>query len=199
MGQFSYFRSLHGKRPGPWRDVSSKQIKMREFKRLNIIIGWIVFGIASFVYVYTSEPTASFWDCGEYIATAHKLQVGHPPGAPLFQMMGRFFALFAGGNDAMVARMINTMSALASSFTILFLFWTITHLARKFTGGAEAEDKGKMWAILGAGIIGSLAYTFSDSFWFSAVEGEVYAMSSFFTAVVFRLVVSEPAPGSVTA
>ena len=156
------------------------------FKKLNDLTGWIVFLIATVVYFLTLEPTASWWDCGEYISTAYKLQVGHPPGAPLFQMLGRFFSLFAFGDTSKVALMINAMSALSSSFTILFLFWTITLLARKFMmTGENAESKVHQYAVLAAGVVGSLAYTFSDSFWFSAVEGEVYAMSSFFTAVVF--------------
>ena len=158
---------------------------MNNFKNTNNIIGWIVFAISSFVYIFTSEPTASFWDCGEYIATAYKLQVGHPPGAPLFQLLGRFFSLFAFGDTALVARMINTMSALSSSFTILFLFWTITMLAKKIIAKNGKLTKAHKYSIFGSGIVGALAYTFSDSFWFSAVEGEVYAMSSFFTAVVF--------------
>lgn len=158
---------------------------MADFRKLNNLIGWIVFVIATLVYFLTLEPTASWWDCGEYIATAYKLQVGHPPGAPFFQLVGRFFSLFAFGDTSKVALMINSMSALSSSFTILFLFWTITHFARKIaTKNSEMTD-GKKYAILGSGIVGALAYTFSDSFWFSAVEGEVYAMSSFFTAVVF--------------
>jgi len=160
---------------------------MKNYKNLNNLIGWIVFGIATLTYFLTLEPTASWWDCGEYIATAYKLQVGHPPGAPLFQLLGRFFSMFAFGNTANVALMINAMSALSSSFTILFLFWTITMLAKKlFVKSAdELISNANGWAVLGAGIVGSLAYTFSDSFWFSAVEGEVYAMSSFLTAVVF--------------
>ena len=156
------------------------------FSKLNNLVGWIVFLIATVVYFLTLEPTASWWDCGEYIATAYKLQVGHPPGAPLFQMIGRFFTLFAFGDVTRVALMINIMSALASSFTILFLFWTITMLARKILMiGEAAQNMGNQLAVLGAGVVGALAYTFSDSFWFSAVEGEVYAMSSFFTAVTF--------------
>lgn len=158
----------------------------QEFRKLNNILAWVVWAIATFTYCSTIEPTASFWDCGEYIACAYKLEVGHPPGAPFFLLLGRFFALMGGGDPSIAAMMINVMSALSSSFTILFLFWTITRLAIK-AYGKKAEDlsKPQQWAILGAGIIGSLAYTFSDSFWFSAVEGEVYAMSSFFTAVVF--------------
>ena len=156
------------------------------FKKLNDLTGWVVFLIATVVYFLTLEPTASWWDCGEYIATAYKLQVGHPPGAPLFQMLGRFFSLFAFGDLSKVALMINAMSALSASFTILFLFWTITLLARKFMlKGDDADKKSNQYAVLAAGAVGALAYTFSDSFWFSAVEGEVYAMSSFFTAVVF--------------
>ena len=159
---------------------------MNQFKKLNNIVGWLVFAIATTVYIITSEPTASLWDCGEYIATAYKLQVGHPPGAPFFQLMGNFFSLFAP-STAYVARMVNTMSALASGFTILFLFWTITHFARKILikGDEKNFTTGNIIAIMASGVVGALAYTFSDSFWFSAVEGEVYAMSSFFTAIVF--------------
>jgi hypothetical protein len=159
---------------------------MNQFKKLNNIVGWLVFIIASTVYIVTSEPTASLWDCGEYIATAYKLQVGHPPGAPFFQLVGNFFSLFAP-STAYVARMINTMSALASGFTILFIFWTITHFARKIVikGDEKNYNTANIIAILASGVVGALAYTFSDSFWFSAVEGEVYAMSSFFTAIVF--------------
>jgi hypothetical protein len=163
----------------------STPFHMTKYQRLNNLLGWIVFAIASTVYILTSEPTMSFWDCGEYIATAYKLEVGHPPGAPLFQMIGRFFSLFAFGDTALVARMINTMSALASGFTILFLFWSITMIAKRILVRNEESVGDQMWTILGAGLVGSLAYTFSDSFWFSAVEGEVYAMSSFFTALVF--------------
>ena len=157
---------------------------MNSYKKINNILGWAVFFIASVVYILTSEPTMSYWDCGEYISTAFKLEVGHPPGAPLFQMIGRFFSLFAFGNLAHVARMVNTMSALASGFTILFLFWTITMIAKKIVVRQDGMTKHNMYTIMGAGLVGSLAYTFTDSFWFSAVEGEVYAMSSFFTAIV---------------
>ena len=157
-----------------------------QFKKLNNIIGWIVFAIATFTYVSTIEPTASFWDCGEYIACAYKLEVGHPPGAPFFMLIGRFFALMAGGDTAMVGMMINIMSALCSSFTILFLFWSITRFGIKaIVKKGEEFTSAKQLAVIGAGIVGGLAYAFSDSFWFSAVEGEVYAMSSFFTALVF--------------
>ncbi len=160
---------------------------MENFKKLNQLFGWIVFAIATSVYFLTLEPTASWWDCGEYIATAYKLQVGHPPGAPLFQLLGRFFTLFAFGDLENVALMINVMSALSSSFTILFLFWTITMLSKKImvSSSNKLPSMGEGWAIIGAGVVGSLTYTFSDSFWFSAVEGEVYAMSSLFTAIVF--------------
>lgn len=156
------------------------------FKRLNNIIGWIVFVIATITYCLTIEPTASFWDCGEYIACAYKLEVGHPPGAPFFLLIGRFFALLGGGDPAMAGKMINIMSALCSSFTILFLFWSITRLAKRMIVKTnEAFSMAQQIAVIGAGAVGALAYAFSDSFWFSAVEGEVYAMSSFFTAVVF--------------
>ncbi|MCI5057535.1 MAG: DUF2723 domain-containing protein, partial [Flavobacteriales bacterium] len=154
------------------------------YQKSNIILGWIVWAIASFVYLSTIEPTASFWDCGEFIATAYKLEIGHPPGAPFFMMLGRFFSMWVGPESA--AMMINVMSALSSSFTILFLFWTITHLGKKLAKVDGEEFLGaRQIAVLGSGVVGALAYTFSDSFWFSAVEGEVYAMSSLFTAMVF--------------
>ena len=153
---------------------------MNQFKNLNNIIGWSVFLIASFVYLSTIEQTVSFWDCGEYIATAYKLQVGHPPGAPLFQLFGRIFTLFAAQGTSEVAVAINILSALCSSFSILFLFWTITAFGRKMFFKDNNYEIGKIYAVLGSGLVGALAYTFSDSFWFSAVEGEVYAMSSFF-------------------
>ncbi|MGE0567556.1 MAG: DUF2723 domain-containing protein [Bacteroidia bacterium] len=156
------------------------------FKKLNNLIAWLIWAIATYTYCSTIEPTASFWDCGEYIACSYKLEVGHPPGAPFFLLLGRFFALMGGGNPAVAAMMINVMSALASSFTILFLFWTITRFGLRLYGknGDDLNPAQKI-AVLGAGIVGGLAYTFTDSFWFSAVEGEVYAMSSFFTALVF--------------
>lgn len=160
-------------------------INTSNYQRFNNIVGWLVFAIASFVYLSTMEPTASFWDCGEYISCAYKLEVGHPPGAPLFLLIGRFFSLFAFGDTSKVGMMINAMSALCSSFSILFLFWSITALGRKIMEKSGELTSGKLTAILGAGAVGGLAYTFSDSFWFSAVEGEVYAMSSFFTAITF--------------
>jgi len=158
---------------------------MKNFRLINIIAGWFTFVIAAFVYLSTIEPSASFWDCGEFISSAFKLEVGHPPGAPLFMIMGRFFTLFAGNDVTQVAKFANSMSALASAFTILFLFWTITHLARKILASAGEISLGNTVAIIGSGLIGALAYTFSDTFWFSAVEGEVYASSSLFTALVF--------------
>ena len=156
------------------------------FKRLNNITGWAAGLIATIVYFLTLEPTVSWWDCGEYISTAYKLQVGHPPGAPLFQMIGRFFTLFAGGDVTKVAMMVNVMSAICSGLTIVFLFWTITMLARKvwMKEGEDAPWTNKIGVLL-AGFVGAVAYTFTESFWFNAVEGEVYAMSSFFTAVTF--------------
>ena len=158
----------------------------KQFTNLINLIGWIVWAIATITYCSTIEPSASFWDCGEYIACAYKLEVGHPPGAPFFLIVGRFFSLFAGGDPAKAAMMINIMSALCSSFTILFLFWTITRLGIKsVVKKVSVLSKGQQIAVIGAGVVGALAYTFSDSFWFSAVEGEVYAMSSFFTSVVF--------------
>ncbi|MFN8713440.1 MAG: MFS transporter [Bacteroidota bacterium] len=155
------------------------------YRLLNNVIGWGIFLIAAFVYCSTVEPTTSFWDCGEYIACSYKLEVGHPPGAPTFLLIGRLFSLMADGPGE-VAYWVNMSSALSSAFTILFMFWSLTLLGRRLIKamGHEFTD-GRMIAILGSAAIGSLAYTFSDSFWFSAVEGEVYAMSSFFTAVVF--------------
>ncbi len=155
------------------------------YRRLNNITGWILFVISFTVYLLTLEPTVSFWDCGEFILSAFKLQVGHPPGAPLFLMMGRVATLFAFGDTSRVALMMNALSALCSAFAILFLFWTITHLVRRvFTLSSPLENK-QIPAILGSGIIGALAYTFSDTFWFSAVEGELYALSSLVTGLVF--------------
>ncbi len=155
------------------------------FNRINNITGWIVFAIASLVYLLTIEPTASFWDCGEFIATAKNMEIGHPPGASFWMLLGKFFSLFAFGNGAAIAKTMNIMSALASAFTILFLFWSITHLARRIFAKESGLGKGELLAIMGAGLVGALAYTFTDSFWFSAVEAEVYAMSSLFTAAVF--------------
>ncbi|TVZ56119.1 uncharacterized protein DUF2723 [Lutibacter sp. Hel_I_33_5] len=156
------------------------------YNKWNIILGWIVFAIALITYTLTLEPTVSAWDCGEYISTAVKLEVGHPPGAPLFQMLGAFFAMFT--NDVtQIAKMVNFMSGLASAFTILFMFWTITNLAKKLAIKSGELTESKYIAILGSAVVGSLAYTFSDSFWFSAVEGEVYAMSSFLMALLFWL------------
>ena len=156
------------------------------FKKWNIILGWIVFAIALITYSLTLEPTVSAWDCGEYISTSVKLEVGHPPGAPLFQMLGAFFAMFTS-NVNEIAKMVNFMSALASAFTILCMFWTLTNLTKKLALKRGNISEGKYIAILGSSIVGSLAYTFSDSFWFSAVEGEVYAMSSFLMALLFWL------------
>jgi len=157
---------------------------MKNFKQLNNIVGWLTFLVAAVTYLLTIEPTASFWDCPEFITTSYKLEVGHPPGAPFFMIMGKLFSLFGGG-PSKVAVMINSMSALASAFTILFLFWTITHIARKLVKADGGYTTGQLIAILGSGVVGALAYTFSDTFWFSAVEGEVYASSSLFTAMVF--------------
>lgn len=156
---------------------------MEKFKIVNRITGWAVFLIAATTYLLTIEPTTSFWDCGEFIATAYKLEVGHPPGAPFFMIIARFFTLF-GGSPENAAMMVNAMSGIASAFTILFLFWSITHLAKKMFPKEELTT-GQLIAVIGSGAVGALAYTFSDTFWFSAVEGEVYALSSLFTALVF--------------
>ncbi len=154
------------------------------FKQINNITGWIVCFIACAVYISTMEATGSLWDCGEFASSAYKLQIPHPPGAPLFVLIGRLF--MAPFDAAHAATGINLMSALASGFTILFLFWSITHFAKKLVLKNNATlDTGKTIAIMASGVVGGLAYTFSDSFWYSAVEGEVYALSSFFTALVF--------------
>ena len=161
---------------------------MKNYNLVNNVLGWVTFAIAAFVYCSTIEPTASFWDCPEFITTAYKLEVGHPPGAPFFMLTANLFSQFVS-DPSQVARMVNTMSALLSAACILFLFWTITHLARKLLcKDGEEPDLGQLIAIMGSGLVGALAYTFSDTFWFSAVEGEVYAYSSLFTAVVFWLI-----------
>ncbi len=158
---------------------------MKKYHLINNIIGWAIFIVASVVYILTAEATASWWDCGEYIATAMKLQVGHPPGAPSFQLIGRLFSMFSSPEN--VAHAVNVMSAICSGGTILFLFWGITLLAKHLLPDPKNPDvkDARTWGVFAAGIVGALVYTFSDTFWFSAVEGEVYAMSSFFTAVVF--------------
>jgi hypothetical protein len=157
---------------------------MQYYKKANLICGWIAFMVAATAYSLTVEPTTSFWDCGEFITSSWKLQIGHPPGAPFFMLLGRFFSLFAG-DTANVALSINLMSALASALTVMFLFWSITHLARKIVIKDNNCSTSDIIIIIGAGFTGSLAYAFSDTFWFSAVEAEVYALSSLFTAVVF--------------
>ncbi|MFP4366563.1 MAG: DUF2723 domain-containing protein [Bacteroidales bacterium] len=157
---------------------------MQNYKLVNVAGGWIVFLIAAVTYISTVEPTTSFWDCGEFIISASTLQIGHPPGAPFFMLTGRLFSLLAG-DPANIALSINIMSALVSAFTIMFLFWTITHLAKKITIKNENYSTTNIIVITGAGLTGALAYAFSDTFWFSAVEAEVYALSSLFTAVVF--------------
>ncbi len=162
----------------------SGSISEQQFKFINRVTAWGVFLIATVTYMLTLEPTVSFWDCGEFITSSYKLEVGHPPGAPFFMLLARFFTMFAS-DPKNVAYMVNSLSGLASSFTILFMFWTITHLARNIIGKTQSLTKSNVIAIIGTGIVGSLAYTFSDTFWFSAVEGEVYALSSLFTAVVF--------------
>ena len=157
---------------------------MKRFKLYDTVTGWAVFAVAATVYLMTIEPTGSLWDCGEFISSAYKLEVGHPPGAPFFMLTGRLFSLFAS-DPTKVAAMVNSMSALCSAFTILLLFWSITHIARRIvTRDGKEITLPQGIAILGSGAVGALAYTFSDTFWFSAVEGEVYAYSSLFTALV---------------
>ena len=161
---------------------------MKQYKLVDNVLGWLTFLIAAFVYCSTIEPTASFWDCPEFITTGYKLEVGHPPGAPFFMLTANLFSQFAS-DPSQVARMVNTMSALLSATTILFLFWSITHLTRKLiVKDWSSLTTAKLIAIEASGLVGALIYTFSDTFWFSAVEGEVYAYSSAFTAIVFWLI-----------
>ena len=160
---------------------------MKRFKLLNNTFGWLAFAVAALTYCLTVEPTASFWDCPEFILSGNKLEVGHPPGAPFFMLAANFFSLFAAPEN--VAYMVNIMSALMSAAGIMFLFWSITHLVRKMIAGNSQTITGAQTAtILGSGLVGALAYTWSDTYWFSAVEGEVYSFSSLFTAVVFWLI-----------
>lgn len=157
-----------------------------KYQKINVISGWVLFAISLIVYVLTVEPTASFWDCGEFIATSYKLEVPHPPGAPFFLLIGRLFSFFAGGDVEQVAYWVNMVSVLSSAFSVLFLFWSVTHLCKKFFKSEDGEeDLYRTILIIGSGAVAALTLTFSDSFWFSAVEAEVYGMSSFFTAFVF--------------
>lgn len=161
---------------------------MKKFRTVDVILGWVAFAIAAFVYCSTIEPTASFWDCPEFITTGYKLEIGHPPGAPFFMLTANLFSQFVS-DPSQVARMVNTMSALLSATTILFLFWSVSHLTRRLLIKDWSElTIGKAIAIEASAMVGALIYTFSDTFWFSAVEGEVYAYSSAFTAVVFWLI-----------
>ena len=161
---------------------------MKQYRLVDNVLGWVTFIIAAYTYCSTIEPTASFWDCPEFIDTGYKLQIGHPPGAPFFMLTANLFSHFVS-DPSQVARMVNTMSALLSATTILFLFWTITHLTRKLVLNNWSElTTSKLIAIEASGLVGALIYTWSDTFWFSAVEGEVYAYSSAFTAIVFWLI-----------
>ena len=176
---------------------------MKRYNLINNSLGWLVFIIATVTYMMTLEPTASFWDCGEYIAQGYKLEVGHPPGNPIFNLTARFFANFASGPDT-VALCVNVMSGLLSAATILLLFWTITHLVRRLTVKDDTEEFTwqQLAVIMGSGVAGALAYAWSDTFWFSAVEAEVYAFSSFCTALTFWLILkwenrSNPTPTAI--
>ncbi len=181
---FRYFRVRSYSLSAEAVALTVSELHRMDYKKLNIITGWLVFLVASWTYIATIEPTSSFWDCGEFIATAYKLEVGHPPGAPFFMILARVASAFVSPENVPMA--VNVLSALASAFTILFLFWSITHMAHKLaTRNGTALTTGSIIAVLGSGVVGALAYTWSDSFWFSAVEGEVYALSSFFTAIVF--------------
>ena len=163
---------------------------MKKYRLYNDVLGWLCFVVAAATYLLTVEPTASFWDCPEFISQGAKLEVGHPPGNPIFMLAARFFINFAGGDVTKYALMVNSMSALLSAGTILLLFWTITHLVKRLIVRYDATEISltKMLVIFGSGICGALAYTWSDTFWFSAVEGEVYAFSSLCTALVFWLI-----------
>ena len=172
-------------------------MEWKRFRFLNNVVGWGVFAVAAIVYLMTIEPTASLWDCAEFIVCVNKLEIGHPPGAPFFMLVYNIISHFTS-DPSQVAWLANATSALASAFTILFLFWTITHLVRRVlvptvrnVSGLEEPSRKisapRVITILGSGVVGALVYTFSDTFWFSAVEAEVYALSSFFTAAVFWL------------
>ena len=161
---------------------------MKQYKLVNNLVGWFAFLVAAITYCSTVEPTASFWDCPEFITTGYKLEVGHPPGAPFFMLVANLFSQFAS-DPTQVAYWVNIMNALMSAGCILFLFWSITHLVKKLVCPDDEQMKlSKLITIMGSGLVGALAYTWSDTFWFSAVEGEVYAFSSLFTAVVFWLI-----------
>ena len=157
------------------------------YNRINNITGWAIFAFASTVYIMTSEAGGSFWDCSEFVSSCYKLQIPHPPGAPMFVMLGRMFIVLFGDNPMTAAKAVNIMNALASGFTIMFLFWTITYFGKKIVMRDTSKELTSLqvFSIMAAGVVGALAGTFTDSFWYSAVEGEVYAMSSFFTAIVF--------------
>jgi Protein of unknown function (DUF2723). len=169
---------------------TTKYHYMKKYRLLNNIFGWLAFVISAIVYLMTVEPTASFWDCPEFITSAFKLEVGHPPGNTFFNLTGRFFANFAGGDVMKVAVMVNRMSALLSAGAIMFLFWTITFLAKKIVCKNNDDEMtvAQMITILGSGLVGALTFTFTDTFWFSAVEAEVYAFSVFMTSLVFWLI-----------
>ena len=161
---------------------------MKQYKLVNNLVGWFAFLVAAITYCSTVEPTASFWDCPEFITTGYKLEVGHPPGAPFFRLTANLFSQFAS-DPTQVAYWVNIMNALMSAACILFLFWSITHLVKKLVCPDDTQmSLSKLITIMGSGLVGALAYTWSDTFWFSAVEGEVYAFSSLFTAVVFWLI-----------
>src|ERR1700760_3957899 len=155
-----------------------------QYKKINNLLGWLCFLIAFFTYMLTLEPSVSFWDCGEFISCAFRLQVSHQPGYPLFAMLGKAFSLLSFGNNAKVPYFTNLMSALASGATIMFLFWTITALPKKLLNDGS-EEKQNITLVMGAGLVGALAFTFTDTFWFSAVKTIVFALSSLCTAIVF--------------
>ena len=163
---------------------------MKKYNIINNTLGWIVFAVATLTYMLTIEPTASFWDCPEFISQGYKLEIGHPPGNPMFILAANFASRFAGGDVMAVAKCVNAMSAILSAATILLLFWTITHLVKKLVVKRDDNEisLSQYLVIMGSGLCGALAYAWSDTFWFSAVEAEVYAFSSFCTALVFWLI-----------
>jgi hypothetical protein len=160
-------------------------LKMSNYNKYNSVIGWLTFIISLATYTLTLEPTVSFWDCGEFISASYRLQICHPPGAPLFLMIGRVFSLLSMGDVSKVAFWVNMVSATTSALTVLFMFWTITHLAKKILAKDTEPNGQQSIAIFAAGLVGALTLNFSDTFWFSAVEAEVYASSSFFTTLTF--------------
>ena len=169
---------------------------MQKYKLLNNIFGWLMFFFAAVVYTLTMETSGSFWDCGEFISGCYRLQVVHPPGAPFFLMLGRLFTLLGGEDGSRIAMMVNWMSALATAGAVMFTFWTTTALAKKFLMRDNNYSDGKIFTVIGAGLIAATSCTFLDSLWFSAVEGEVYALSQFFMSIIVWMIMKWDADDS---